>query len=170
MAMDFCLPDIGEGVVEGEVVRWLVAEGDPVREDQPTVEIMTDKATVEITSRFDGVIDSLNGQVGDMISVGSPLLHIAVEDSASTPSPDPPASAPTPSQRSTILMTSKIDSIYLRLHRLSQITTILMIPVLTKQNSVRPPRYLRRRLFANWEWIMISTLVRLLGPGQKVGF
>ena len=166
----FLLADIGEGIAEVELLQWFVEPGMRVQQFDRVCEVQSDKATVEITSRFDGVIDSLNGQVGDMISVGSPLLHIAVEDSASTPSPDPPASAPTPSQRSTILMTSKIDSIYLRLHRLSQITTILMIPVLTKQNSVRPPRYLRRRLFANWEWIMISTLVRLLGPGQKVGF
>ena len=48
MIYEFKLPDIGEGVVEGEVVRWLVNEGDTVREDQPLVEIMTDKATVEI--------------------------------------------------------------------------------------------------------------------------
>ena len=48
MTYEFKLPDIGEGVVEGEVVRWLVKEGDLVREDQPMVEIMTDKASVEI--------------------------------------------------------------------------------------------------------------------------
>jgi len=48
MIYEFKLPDIGEGVVEGEVVRWLVQEGDQVREDQPLVEVMTDKATVEI--------------------------------------------------------------------------------------------------------------------------
>ena len=48
MIYEFKLPDIGEGVVEGEVVRWLVKEGDRLREDQPMVEIMTDKATVEI--------------------------------------------------------------------------------------------------------------------------
>ena len=49
MIYEFRLPDIGEGVVEGEVVRWLVKEGDLLQEDQPMVEIMTDKATVEIT-------------------------------------------------------------------------------------------------------------------------
>ena len=58
-------------------------------------EVQSDKATVEITSRFDGIVDSLNGQVGDMVSVGSPLLHIAVEDSNAggtglTPTPAPP--------------------------------------------------------------------------------
>ncbi|HMC94163.1 MAG TPA: biotin/lipoyl-containing protein, partial [Polyangia bacterium] len=50
MIYEFRLPDIGEGLVEGEVVRWLVKEGDLLQEDQPMVEIMTDKATVEISS------------------------------------------------------------------------------------------------------------------------
>ncbi|MHC5009899.1 MAG: biotin/lipoyl-containing protein, partial [Planctomycetota bacterium] len=50
MAFEFKLPDIGEGLTEGEVVKWLVKEGDAVEDDQPMVEVMTDKATVEITS------------------------------------------------------------------------------------------------------------------------
>ena len=50
MALEFRLPDIGEGVVEGEIIKWLVNEGDTLREDQPMVEVMTDKATVEIPS------------------------------------------------------------------------------------------------------------------------
>ena len=50
MTYEFRLPDIGEGVAEGEVVRWLVKEGDLLKEDQPMVEVMTDKATVEIGS------------------------------------------------------------------------------------------------------------------------
>ena len=92
----FLLADIGEGIAEVELLQWFVEPGMRVQQFDRVCEVQSDKATVEITSRFDGVIDSLNGQVGDMISVGSPLLHIAVEDSASTPSPDPPASAPTP--------------------------------------------------------------------------
>jgi pyruvate/2-oxoglutarate dehydrogenase complex dihydrolipoamide acyltransferase (E2) component len=51
MPFEFRLPDIGEGIHEGEIVKWLVKEGDIVREDQPMVEVMTDKATVEIPAR-----------------------------------------------------------------------------------------------------------------------
>ena len=56
MAFEFKLPDIGEGVVEGEVVTWHFAEGDQVQEDDPLVEVMTDKATVTIPSPTAGVI------------------------------------------------------------------------------------------------------------------
>ena len=56
MTFNFKLPDIGEGVAEGEITRWLVKEGDAVKEDQPMVEVMTDKATVTITSPRAGVV------------------------------------------------------------------------------------------------------------------
>ncbi len=57
---EFRLPDIGEGVAEGEVVRWLVKEGDVLQEDQPMVEIMTDKATVEIPTPRAGRVAKLH--------------------------------------------------------------------------------------------------------------
>tara|TARA_Y100000768_G_scaffold379201_1_gene354602 strand:+ start:3017 stop:4303 length:1287 start_codon:yes stop_codon:yes gene_type:complete len=72
---DFKLPDIGEGVVEGEVVTWHVSIGDSVSEDDPIVDVMTDKATVTIPSPTDGTVLSLNGEVGDMIAVGSVLIE-----------------------------------------------------------------------------------------------
>ncbi|MDP7035947.1 MAG: biotin/lipoyl-containing protein, partial [Planctomycetota bacterium] len=113
MAMDFCLPDIGEGVVEGEVVRWLVAEGDSVREDQPTVEIMTDKATVEITSPVDGRVLSLPWNEGDVVPVDDVLIVFEVEGNGaptqvaseapekSSPSiPSTPTPTPTPTASS----------------------------------------------------------------------
>ena len=56
---DFLLPDIGEGIVECEVVEWRVAEGDQIEEDQPIVEVMTDKALVEITAHEAGVVTKL---------------------------------------------------------------------------------------------------------------
>ncbi|MCH2642728.1 MAG: 2-oxo acid dehydrogenase subunit E2 [Candidatus Thalassarchaeum sp.] len=103
----FKLPDIGEGVVEGEVVQWHVSVGDSVSEDDPIVDVMTDKATVTIPSPVSGVISSLSGDVGDMIAVGSSLMEIDSEGEGGSPSaedteerepvsdPDPPK-APEP--------------------------------------------------------------------------
>ena len=103
----FKLPDIGEGVVEGEVVQWHVSVGDSVSEDDPIVDVMTDKATVTIPSPVSGVISSLSGDVGDMIAVGSSLMEIDSEGEGGAPSvedteeqepvsdPDPPK-APEP--------------------------------------------------------------------------
>ena len=76
MAFEFKLPDIGEGVVEGEIVKWLVAAGDPIEIDQPMVEIMTDKATVVIPSPRKGRVAELRGAEGDFVAVGSVLLVI----------------------------------------------------------------------------------------------
>ncbi len=111
----FKLPDIGEGVVEGEVVQWHVSVGDAVKEDDPIVDVMTDKAAVTIPSPVSGVISSLNGEAGDMIAVGSALVEFDSEDTpsaaepvvaaepevevASEPEPEPetePASEPDP--------------------------------------------------------------------------
>ena len=103
----FKLPDIGEGVVEGEVVQWHVSVGDSVSEDDPIVDVMTDKATVTIPSPVSGVISSLSGDVGDMIAVGSSLMEIDSEGEGGAPAaedteeqepvsePDPPK-APEP--------------------------------------------------------------------------
>ena len=82
----FKLPDIGEGVVEGEVVQWHVSVGDSVSEDDPIVDVMTDKATVTIPSPVSGVISSLSGDVGDMIAVGSSLMEIDSEGEGGSPS------------------------------------------------------------------------------------
>ena len=79
---DFKLPDIGEGVVEGEVVMWHVSVGDVVSEDDPIVDVMTDKATVTIPSPTDGTVVSLNGEVGDMVAVGSVLIEFDTDGSA----------------------------------------------------------------------------------------
>ena len=81
----FKLPDIGEGVVEGEVVQWHVSVGDSVSEDDPIVDVMTDKATVTIPSPVSGIISSLSGDVGDMIAVGSSLMEIDSEGEGAGP-------------------------------------------------------------------------------------
>ena len=84
----FKLPDIGEGVVEGEVVQWHVAAGDAVSEDDPIVDVMTDKATVTIPSPVTGVVSSLSGEVGEMVAVGSTLVEFD-SDAAATASSEP---------------------------------------------------------------------------------
>jgi 2-oxoisovalerate dehydrogenase E2 component (dihydrolipoyl transacylase) len=72
--MDFALPEIGEGVYEAELVRWLVQPGDVVKRGQPLLEVMTDKATMEVPSPFPGTIRELKAQPGQSIKVGEVLL------------------------------------------------------------------------------------------------
>ena len=92
----FKLPDIGEGVVEGEIVKWNVKPGDTVKEDEPLVEIMTDKATVAIPSKVNGKVVSTTGKPGDMIPVGAELIVFEV-DGAGSSDPEPePKSEPKP--------------------------------------------------------------------------
>ncbi len=74
--MDFKLPDIGEGVHEGELVKWLVKEGDQVKVDQPIVEVMTDKATVEIPTSVAGTVGKLMAKEGEIVKVGQTLMVI----------------------------------------------------------------------------------------------
>ena len=75
----FKLPDVGEGTAEAEVVAWRVAVGDLVEEDAPLVDVMTDKATVEITSPVRGKVLSLAAQPGELAAVGAPLVEIETE-------------------------------------------------------------------------------------------
>ncbi len=95
MAFQFILPDIGEGVVEGEVVRWHVKPGDVVKEDQTLVEIMTDKATVQIPSPKAGKIAKLNYKEGEVAKVGKALLEIDTGAGGAAEAPAPaPAEVP----------------------------------------------------------------------------
>ena len=92
----FKLPDIGEGVVEGEVVQWHVAAGDAVSEDDPIVDVMTDKATVTIPSPVTGVVSSLSGAVGEMVAVGSTLVEFDSDAAAAVASEPEPVAEPEP--------------------------------------------------------------------------
>jgi pyruvate dehydrogenase E2 component (dihydrolipoamide acetyltransferase) len=78
--MEFRLPDIGEGIAEGEIVTWLVKVGDKVKEDQPLFEVMTDKATVEIPSPRAGIISKLLAKEGEIVPVESVVLIIDEEN------------------------------------------------------------------------------------------
>lgn len=77
----FLLPDLGEGLVEAELVSWLVAVGDTVHIDQPIAEVETAKSVVEVPSPFEGTVATLHGAVGDALEVGKPLITIAPEGS-----------------------------------------------------------------------------------------
>jgi pyruvate dehydrogenase E2 component (dihydrolipoamide acetyltransferase) len=102
MAFEFHLPDIGEGVVEGEIVSWKVKVGDKVKLDQPIVEIMTDKATVEIPSPRAGTIAKINFKDGDICPVGKVLVVIDEEGgTAAQPTAPAPTRAPVAQQAPT---------------------------------------------------------------------
>jgi pyruvate dehydrogenase E2 component (dihydrolipoamide acetyltransferase) len=102
MVYEFRLPDIGEGVAEGEVVQWFVKQGDMVQEDAPLVSVLTDKANVEIPSPKAGRIVQLHAAVGDKVKVGGLLVSIetagdapaasARAESTGPATPNPPAS------------------------------------------------------------------------------
>ncbi|MBW4933128.1 dihydrolipoyllysine-residue acetyltransferase [Marinobacter sp. F4206] len=96
---DFILPDIGEGIVECELVKWLVSEGDVIEEDQPVAEVMTDKALVEIPAPYKGKVTRLYYKEGDIAKVHAPLFELVDEsDSAGEAKPEPAESAPSPDQ------------------------------------------------------------------------
>ena len=76
---EFKLPDIGEGVVEGEVVEWMVSVGDSIKEDDPILSVMTDKATVEIPSPVNGVVSKIIGEPGDILPVGEVCIEFEVD-------------------------------------------------------------------------------------------
>jgi pyruvate dehydrogenase E2 component (dihydrolipoamide acetyltransferase) len=95
MVREFKLPDIGEGVHEGEVVKWFVKEGDPIRENDPVVEVMTDKVTVQIPSPVTGKVLQLRAKEGEVVKVGTTLVVFGEAGEA------PPAN-PTPAPRTTV--------------------------------------------------------------------
>ncbi|WP_423996162.1 2-oxo acid dehydrogenase subunit E2 [Halorubrum trapanicum] len=85
---EFKLPDVGEGVAEGELVSWLVAPGDRVEEDQPVAEVETDKALVEVPSSYDGTVEELFVEEGEMVPVGDVIISFRVDEDG-----DPEAAA-----------------------------------------------------------------------------
>ena len=89
MAYEFKLPDLGEGLTEGEVARWLVAEGQDVAEDEPLVEILTDKTTVEIPSPAAGVVSSILVEEGTVVPVGTVLVVIGGDGAEPVSEPSP---------------------------------------------------------------------------------
>jgi len=96
MAREFKLPDIGEGVHEGEVVKWFVKEGDAVKENDPIVEVMTDKVTVQIPSPVTGKILQLRAKEGEVVKVGNTLVVFGEAGEAAPPRAETTRPAATP--------------------------------------------------------------------------
>ena len=96
LALELRLPDVGEGVAEGEIVRWLVAEGAAVREDDLLVEVLTDKANIEIPSPVTGVLARILAAPGQVVKVGETIALIEPADAgpASPGEKEPPAGPP----------------------------------------------------------------------------
>jgi pyruvate dehydrogenase E2 component (dihydrolipoamide acetyltransferase) len=93
MAYEFKLPDLGEGLTEGEIAKWLVAEGDEIAEDDPLVEIQTDKTTVEIPSPAAGTVTRILVGEGEVAPVGTVLVVIGDGEVAAVPRPAPSPAA-----------------------------------------------------------------------------
>ncbi len=93
MATDVKLPELGEGVSEGELVKWLVKTGDAVKADQPIAEVLTDKATVEVPSPVAGTVGDLKFKPGQVVKVGETMITLSASGSASAPAPAKTATA-----------------------------------------------------------------------------
>src|SRR5438876_1518786 len=111
MAREFKLPDIGEGVHEGEVVKWFVKEGDAVKENDPMVEVMTDKVTVQIPSPVTGKIFQLRAKEGEVVKVGTTLVVFGEAGEVSPPMPAPPIKSPLPPAPATRSAASIVPSV-----------------------------------------------------------
>ena len=95
MPKEFLLPELAESVVEGEIVKWLVSEGERVEEDQPVVEVMTDKVTVELPSPFAGVLEKQLVKEGDVVPVNEPIALFGDGSSQGAPQAEAEAEADT---------------------------------------------------------------------------
>lgn len=83
--VEFKLPDVGEGMHEGEIIKWLIKEGESVTQDQPIVEVQTDKVNAELTAPATGVVKKILFTEGDIVEVGTTIFTIQEENDISVP-------------------------------------------------------------------------------------
>lgn len=120
MVREFELPDVGEGVAEGEIVDWLVEEGDPVEEDQPVAEVETDKAVVDVPSPVNGSVQEIHAAAGEMVPVGTVIITFAEEGDESdegTSREEPAECGPTPRRRRVPIRTARAKQERPKRHR-----------------------------------------------------
>src|SRR6187551_2051682 len=96
MPTEFKIPELGENVTAGDVVRVLVHVGDSLEKDQPVLELETDKATIEVPSSVAGQVKELRIKPGDKVKVGQPILVVDESAAGAAPAPSPPEATPAP--------------------------------------------------------------------------
>ena len=96
MSVEFKLPDLGENITSGDVVNVLVAVGDTLSEDQPVIELETDKAVIEVPSSVSGVVEAIHVKKGDKVAIGQAILTAKSTSSTPATQPAPPTAAPAP--------------------------------------------------------------------------
>ena len=146
---NFKLPDVGEGTAEAEISGWRVNIGDRVEEDQPLVDMMTEKATVELTSPVAGIVQSISGKAGEMAAVGSVLVVLETFDSADAANSPEPKVAPRETPRSVPEPQNKTPA------------------CATQRTAIRPPASPAVRRRAEERGIKLQ-FVRGSGPGGRI--
>ncbi len=127
--IDFILPDIGEGIIECEIVEWMVKEGDVIIEDQAVAGVSTDKAVVEISSMYNGTVAKLYHQEGDIAKVHAPLFSISVDQSSHHKAD--PATTTVP-----VIESSPVDSQSTKKLATNKVLTTPAVRRLARENSV----------------------------------
>jgi 2-oxoisovalerate dehydrogenase E2 component (dihydrolipoyl transacylase) len=130
----FALPDLGEGLTEATIVEWLVGVGDPIRVDQPVVEVETAKARVEVPAPFAGVIAALHAEAGDTVPVGFALLTVTQQQGAFAE----PGLASAPADESGGVLVGYGTSTPTRRDRRSRATTAPAVPTPDPGSGNRP--------------------------------
>jgi pyruvate dehydrogenase E2 component (dihydrolipoamide acetyltransferase) len=106
--MNFKLPDIGEGITEGEILKWLVKEGDTVTEDQPLVEVMTDKVNVQIPSPRSGKVSAIKFKEGEIAKVGDTIM--VIDDGSGEPAVEEvPSQAKPPAESASTFQVAQVS-------------------------------------------------------------
>ncbi len=163
----FLLPDVGEGLVEAEIVAWKVAVGDVVTLNQPLVDIETAKATVELPSPYAGTVTALHGAVGDVMVVGAPLVVIETGAQSATASPSTPtapdaAPASVGAGRTPVLVgygVAEDDAVVTRRRRRVAPVEKAPAPVVASVTASRPTRSTPPvRLYAKQHGVDINTV------------
>ena len=128
MSKDFILPDIGEGIVECEVVEWKVKEGDTIMEDQIVVDVSTDKAIVEIPSMYNGRVTKLYYAESDIAKVHEPLFAIEIEGAEEGPS----SSAQPGSEQTMEIQAIPAEEVFVKEAMLTNSEKVLTTPAVRK--------------------------------------